>query len=133
MISAIRAVDPGLVLVALAGSPLVGWAREAGLAVVAEAFADRAYTPQGTLVSRREQGAVLHDPEAVAARMLRLAQEGVVQAIDGSTVRVQADSICVHGDSPGAVDMARRVRQVLEGAGVAVRPFVLPSAQGVAA
>jgi UPF0271 protein len=133
VIGAIRAIDPQLVLVALAGSPLVGWARQAGLAVVAEAFADRAYTPQGTLVSRREQGAVLHDPEAVAARMLRLAQEGVVQAIDGSLVRVQAESICVHGDSPGAVDMARRVRQVLEGAGVAVRPFVSPSAQGVAA
>jgi UPF0271 protein len=133
VIGAIRAIDPQLVLVALAGSPLVGWAREAGLAVVAEAFADRAYTPQGTLVSRREQGAVLHDPEAVAARMLRLAQDGVVEAIDGSLVRVQAESICVHGDSPGAVDMARRVRQVLEGAGVAVRPFVSSSAPGVAA
>jgi UPF0271 protein len=133
VIGAIRAIDPQLVLVALAGSPLVGWAREAGLAVVAEAFADRAYTPQGTLVSRRELGAVLHDPEAVAARMLRLAQDGVVEAIDGSLVRVQAESICVHGDSPGAVDMARRVRQVLEGAGVAVRPFVSSSAPGVAA
>jgi UPF0271 protein len=133
VIAAIHAIDPQLVLVALAGSPLVGWARQAGLAVVAEAFADRAYTPQGTLVSRREQGAVLHDPEAVAARMLRLAQQGVVQAIDGSLVRVQAESICVHGDSPGAVDMARRVRQVLEDAGVAVRPFVSPSAQGMPA
>jgi UPF0271 protein len=133
VIGAIRAIDPQLVLVALAGSPLVEWAREAGLAVVAEAFADRAYTRQGTLVSRREKGSVLHDPEAVAARMLRLAQDGVVQAIDGSLVRVHAESICVHGDSPGAVDMARRVRQVLEGAGVAVRPFVSSSVQGVPA
>lgn len=123
VIAAIRAIDPTLVLVALAGAPLVDWAREAGLTVVAEAFADRAYTPEGTLVSRREKGAVLHDPDAVAARMLRLAQEGVVQAIDGSTVRVQADSICVHGDSPGAVAMARQVRQVLEQAGVAVQAF----------
>lgn len=123
VIAAIRAVDPALVLVALAGAPLVGWAREAGLSVVAEAFADRAYTPQGTLVSRREKGAVLHDPALVAARMLRLAQAGVVQAIDGSEVQVQADSICVHGDSPGAVAMARQVRQVLEQAGVAVRAF----------
>ena len=123
VIAAIRAIDPTLVLVALAGAPLVAWAREAGLTVVAEAFADRAYTPEGTLVSRREPGAVLHDPEAVAARMLRLAQEGVVQAIDGSTVRVQADSICVHGDSPGAVAMARQVRQVLEQAGVTVQAF----------
>ncbi len=123
VIAAIRAIDPTLVLVALAGAPLVEWARDAGLTVVAEAFADRAYTPQGTLVSRREQGSVLHDPDAVAARMLRLAREGVVQAIDGSLVRVQADSICVHGDSPGAVAMARQVRQVLEQAGVAVRAF----------
>ena len=124
VITAIRAVDPGLVLVALAGAPLIGWAREAGLRVVAEAFADRAYTPQGTLVSRRDKGAVLHDADAVAARMLRLAREGVVTAIDGSTVAIQADSICVHGDSPGAVEMARQVRAVLEQAGVAVRSFV---------
>ena len=123
VIAAIRAIDPTLVLVALAGAPLVAWAREAGLTVVAEAFADRAYTPEGTLVSRREPGSVLHDPEAVAARMLRLAQEGVVEAIDGSTVRVQADSICVHGDSPGAVAMARQVRAVLEHAGVSVQAF----------
>ncbi|KQP35275.1 LamB/YcsF family protein [Pseudorhodoferax sp. Leaf274] len=128
VIAAIRAIDPGLVLVALAGAPLVGWAREAGLAVVAEAFADRAYTPQGTLVSRREKGAVLHDAGLVAARMLRLAREGVVTAIDGSSVRIQADSICVHGDSPGAVEMARQVRAVLEQAGVAVRPFAQAAA-----
>ena len=124
VISAIRAVDPGLVLVALAGAPLVAWARAEGLRVVAEAFADRASTPQGTLVSRRDKGAVLHDAGQVAARMLRLAREGVVTAIDGSTVAIQADSICVHGDSPGAVDMARQVRAVLEQAGVAVRSFV---------
>ena len=133
VIAAIRAVDPSLVLVALAGAPLVGWARDAGLRVVAEAFADRAYTPQGTLVSRREQGSVLHDPQAVADRMLRLVRDGVVEAIDGSPVRVQADSICVHGDSPGAVAMARRVREVLEQAGVTVRPFVQPAVQSVAA
>ena len=124
VIAAIRAVDPGLVLVALAGAPLVAWARAEGLRVVAEAFADRAYTPQGTLVSRRDKGAVLHDAEQVAARMLRLARDGVVTAIDGSTVAIQADSICVHGDSPGAVEMARQVRAVLEQAGVAVRSFV---------
>lgn len=123
VIAALLAVDPGLVLVALAGAPLVGWARAAGLRVVAEAFADRAYTPQGTLVSRRAQGAVLHDADAVAARMLRLVREGQLEAIDGSLVRVQADSICVHGDSPGAVAMARRVRALLEQSGVAVQAF----------
>lgn len=124
VIAAIRAVDAGLALVALAGSPLVGWAQDAGLRVIAEAFADRAYTSAGTLVSRREPGAVLHDSALVAQRMLRLVRDGVIQAIDGSLARVQAQSICVHGDSPGAVEMARAVRKALEADGVAVRPFV---------
>ncbi|QOF78360.1 LamB/YcsF family protein [Variovorax sp. 38R] len=123
VIAALREIDASLVLVALAGSPLVGWAEAQGLRVVAEAFADRAYTPQGTLVSRREPGAVLHDANDVAERMLRLANEGTVTAIDGSVVRIRADSICVHGDSPGAVEMARRVRERLVQAGVTIRPF----------
>ena len=123
VITAMLAVDPSLALVGLAGSPLLDLARERGLRVVAEAFADRAYTPQGTLVSRREKGAVLHDADIVARRMLRLVQEGVVEAIDGSLTRVQADSICVHGDSPGAVDMAREVRRRLEQSGVTIRSF----------
>lgn len=123
VITAMLAVDPSLALVGLAGSPLLALARERGLRVVAEAFADRAYTPQGTLVSRREKGAVLHDPEVVAQRMLRLVEDGLVEAIDGSLTRVDADSICVHGDSPGAVDMAREVRRRLEQAGVTIRSF----------
>ena len=123
VIAAIQAVDPGLSLVALAGSPLIGWARAAGLRVVAEAFADRAYRPDGALVSRREPGAVLHDPQMVAARMLRLVREGVVTAIDGSTVRIEAESICVHGDSPGAVAMARELRAVLAREGVSIAAF----------
>lgn len=123
VIEAIRAIDPGLALVALAGSPLVGWAQAADLRVVAEAFADRAYTPQGTLVSRRQSGAVLHGAPQVAARMLRLVQHGVVEAIDGTLTPIQADSICVHGDSPGAVDMARQVRQTLLEAGVELKAF----------
>ncbi|MDO4906157.1 MAG: 5-oxoprolinase subunit PxpA [Lautropia sp.] len=124
VIEAIRSLDDSLALVALAGSPLVDWAREAGLKVVAEAFADRAYTARGTLVSRREPGSVLHDAGQVAARMLRLVQEGVIEAIDGSLVQVQADSICVHGDSPDAVAMARAVRQVLLSAGVELKSCV---------
>ncbi|WP_407313319.1 LamB/YcsF family protein [Pseudomonas sp. nanlin1] len=123
VIAAIRAVDPTLVLVALAGSELIELARSEGLPCIAEAFADRAYTPQGTLVSRREPGAVLHDPQLVAERMLRLVQDGTLEAIDGSQTRIQADSICVHGDSPAAVEMARALRQVLEQANVALRPF----------
>ena len=124
VIAAILAVDERLVLVGLAGSPLLQWAAAAGLRVVAEAFADRAYTPGGALVSRREKGSVLHDAGEVAARMLRLVTDGVVTAIDGSTVPVRADSICVHGDSPGAVAMARAVRERLEQSGVAIRSFV---------
>ena len=124
VITAIRDVDANLALVALAGSPLVRWAQDAGLRVIAEAFADRAYTPQGALVSRREPGAVLHDSALVASRMLRLVRDGVVEAVDGSLARVQAQSICVHGDSPGAVAMARAVRAALEADGIAVRPFV---------
>ena len=123
VITAIRDVDANLALVALAGSPLVHWAQDAGLRVIAEAFADRAYTPQGALVSRREKGAVLHDSALVAQRMLRLVRDGVIQAIDGSLARVQAQSICVHGDSPGAVEMARAVRMALESDGVVVRSF----------
>lgn len=123
VIEAIRLVDPGLVLMGLAGAPILAQAEEAGLATVAEAFADRAYTPDGQLVSRRVAGAVLHDPDLVAARMLRLATEGVIAAIDGTPLRLRADSLCVHGDSPGAVAMAGRVRAVLEAGGVAVRPF----------
>ena len=123
VITALLELDAGLVLLALAGSPLVDWARERGLPVVAEAFADRAYTPDGVLVSRREADAVLHDPDVVANRMLDMVTTGEITAIDGSRVRLQADSICVHGDSPGAVALARAVRQRLESAGVALAPF----------
>ena len=77
----------------------------------------------GTLVSRREPGAVLNDEDAVAARMVRLATEGVVAAVDGTDVRVDAESICLHGDTPGAVAMAAAVRRALEGAGVSIKAF----------
>ncbi|WP_205961437.1 LamB/YcsF family protein [Paracoccus endophyticus] len=123
VIAGIRAVDPGLTLMALAGAPILDRARAAGLTVVAEAFADRAYTPTGALVSRRDPGAVLHDPDLVAARMLRLATEGVIEAADGSTLRLEAQSICVHGDSPAAVEMAARIRERLLAEGVQVASF----------
>jgi UPF0271 protein len=123
VIDGIKAIDPTLVLMGLAGAPILAQAREAGLATVAEAFADRAYTPAGTLVSRREAGAVLHDPDLIAARMLRLATEGVIEAVDGSPLHLSADSICVHGDSPGAVAISARIREVLIAGGVSVRPF----------
>lgn len=128
VIRAILAIDPQLVLMVLAGSPLVEQAKAAGLSVVSEAFADRAYTPDGMLVSRREAGAVLHDPDLVAERMLRLATEGVIEAIDGSLAKVEAQTICVHGDSPGAVAIARRLRQRLEEAGIGIKAFAAASA-----
>ncbi|MBK0111506.1 MULTISPECIES: LamB/YcsF family protein [unclassified Delftia] len=124
VITAMRAIDPSLVLVALAGSPLIDWARDAGLTVVAEAFADRGYTPEGTLVSRRDPGAVLHDVDQISARMLSLVRDGVVEAVDGSLVRIAADSICVHGDSPGAVAIARHLRERFEQEGVRISSFV---------
>ena len=124
VISAILSVDPGLVLMGLAGSPILEWARARGLRVAAEAFADRAYTDDGVLVSRREKGAVLHDPEQVAQRMLALVRTGEIESIHGNKVRLQADSICVHGDSPDAVAMAQRVRALLQAQGVVLRPFV---------
>ena len=124
VITAMKAIDPSLVLMALAGAPLIGWARDAGLTVVAEAFADRGYTPQGALVSRREPGAVLHDEQLIAQRMLTLVREGVIETVDGSMVRVEADSICVHGDSPGAVAIARNIRQRFEQEGVKIASFV---------
>jgi UPF0271 protein len=123
VIAAIKAIDPDLVLMGLAGAPILDRARAAGLRVVAEAFADRAYTPQGMLVSRKQQGAVLHDPETVAARMVQLATTGIIQAIDGTNLRLQADSICVHGDSPGAVAMAASIRQALLAQGVGITAF----------
>ena len=123
VIAGVKAVDPSLVLMGLAGAPVLDRARAAGLSVVAEAFADRAYTAAGALVSRKQPGAVLHDPDLIAARMLRLATEGVLEAEDGSTLRLQADSICVHGDSPGAVAIAARVRDALIAGGVTIAPF----------
>lgn len=109
----------GLPILTLPGSAV----HDMGPPTVAECFADRAYTPEGTLVSRREPGSVLHDPEEVAARAVRMARDGVVVAVDGSEVRVAARSICVHGDTPGSVRLARAVRHALTGAGVAVEAF----------
>ncbi|WP_122415141.1 LamB/YcsF family protein [Pseudomonas viridiflava] len=123
VIQAILRIDPQLKLVCLANSKLLGWARDAGLSCVSEAFADRAYTAQGTLVSRSRPGAVLHDVELITARMLRLVRDGVIEAEDGSLIELEADSICVHGDSPGAVNIAHALKQRLLEAGVNIRAF----------
>jgi UPF0271 protein len=123
VVDAVRRYDPSLPVLGLPGSVWLRLAEEAGLTVVPEAFADRAYTPEGTLVPRREQGAVLHDPDEVAQRCVRMTTRGEVEAVDGSVVPVQAASLCVHGDSAGAVAMARAVREQLEAAGVTVAAF----------
>jgi UPF0271 protein len=112
-----------LPLVGLPGSALLAAAANAGLPTVREAFADRGYTAAGTLVPRSEPGAVLADPAEVAARVLRLVREGRVTAADGAEVRLEADSVCVHGDSPGAAAMAVAVRDALSAAGVRLAAF----------
>lgn len=123
VVAAVRAYDASLPVLGLPGSRLLAEAEAAGLRTVREAFADRAYTPEGTLLPRSEAGAVLHDPDEVAARVVRLVTDGTLVAVDGSTVRVEADSVCVHGDSPGAVAMATAVRDALVARGVAPEAF----------
>ncbi|SNQ48079.1 putative nitrogen-containing heterocycle degradation enzyme [Frankia canadensis] len=123
VVDAVRRHDPALPVLGLAGSVLLRRAEEAGLTAIAEAFADRAYTPAGTLVSRREPGAVLHDPQEVIRRTVRLATEGTVLSSTGVPVRVRARSLCVHGDTPGAVDLLQRLRQALRDAGIPLSPF----------
>lgn len=123
VIDAMKAVDPNLAMMGLANAPILDLARSAGLRVIAETFADRAYTPGGELVSRREPGAVLHDGAEIADRMVRLVRDGTLQAIDGSTIALPADSICVHGDSPGAVAIAGEIRRRFEAEGIAIAPF----------
>jgi UPF0271 protein len=123
VVEAVRRYDPDLPVLGLPGSIFLHLAEEAGLTTVREAFADRGYNPDGTLVSRREPGALLHDPAEVAERMLRLVTDRTLVAVDGSVIKVEADSICVHGDSPGAVAMARAVHDALADAGVGIAAF----------
>lgn len=130
VVTAISEIDDSLAVLGLPGSEVLRAADAAGLATVTEAFADRAYTPEGTLVSRREKGAVLHDPDEVAARMIRLVEDGTVTAIDGSVVAIRTESICVHGDTPGATIMARKVREAFGAAGITLAPFAADRDQG---
>jgi UPF0271 protein len=123
VVAAVLAVDPTLPLLTLPGAVVGEEARAAGLRVVTEAFVDRAYTSAGTLVPRRVPGAVLHDVDEVARRAVRMAVERTVEAVDGAPVDVDAESLCVHGDTPGAVAMAAAVRSALAEAGVRVVAF----------
>jgi UPF0271 protein len=121
--TAVRMVDATLPVLGMTGSAFFDEAARAGLRTVAEAFADRAYRPDGRLVSRREAGAVLDDPAEVADRVLAMVTSGQVTAIDGTQVAVSVESVCVHGDSPGAVQIATAVRDRLESGGVEIGAF----------
>ncbi|WP_158886777.1 LamB/YcsF family protein [Amycolatopsis anabasis] len=123
VVEGVRRYSPELPILGLPGSELLAAADAAGLVTVPEAFADRAYTPRGHLVSRREPGAVLHDVREIVARCVDMAVHRRVIAIDGTALPVDARSICVHGDTPGAVEIAREVRAALLAADIALRPF----------
>ena len=123
VVDAVVAYDRSLPLLGLPGSAVLRLAAAAGLSTVEEAFADRAYTPDGRLVPRTQAGAVLHDPAEVCARTVEMAAHGTVTALDGSVVRMHPRSVCVHGDTPGAAALAGQVRAALVDAGVAVEPF----------
>lgn len=123
VVAAVRAFDASLPVLGLPGSEFLREAEKIGLRTVTEAFADRAYTPEGTLVPRSTPGSVLHDPKEVAARVRRMVVDREVEAIDGSLIPIDAQSICVHGDTPSAVDMATQIWAILESEGIVVEPF----------
>jgi UPF0271 protein len=117
---AVAALDRSLILFGLPNSALLRAGEAAGLRVAAEVFADRAYDPDGSLTSRSKAGSVIHDTATVVARAIKMVKDRQVVAVDGSTIELQADTICLHGDTPGAADHARAVRRGLEAAGIRV-------------
>ncbi|MEU0457036.1 MULTISPECIES: 5-oxoprolinase subunit PxpA [unclassified Streptomyces] len=123
VVDGVLLADGRLPVLGLPGSRLLELAAKAGLPVVTEAFADRAYTDAGTLVPRSQEGAVVTDPEAVVERSLGLARSGEVVSRSGTRIGVRARSLCLHGDTPGAVELARRVRERLKSSGVRVEAF----------
>jgi UPF0271 protein len=123
VVAAVRSYDPGLPLLGLPGSEVLTQAAAAGLNTVAEAFADRAYRPDGSLAPRGTPGAVVTDPAEVVRRCVALATSGEVGDVNGAPVRIVARSLCVHGDTPGAVELAGRIRAALADAGVRLAAF----------
>lgn len=124
---AAASVDPTLMIFGLPDSHMIGAAQRAGLRTAREAFADRAYQHDGALVPRREPGALIVDPDAVVSRAVSIVCERVVTSVDGSRVRLEVDTICVHGDTPGAASLALRIRQALAAAGVTIAPAGTPT------
>jgi 5-oxoprolinase (ATP-hydrolysing) subunit A len=124
IVSAVAATDPTLAFLAISGTQVEHAARAAGLTVFSEIFADRAYQPDGQLVPRREPGAVIHDPEVAADRLIKFIDSGRMEVVGAAPIHLDAHSICVHGDTPGAVAMAQHVRARLAGAGLDTRAFL---------
>ena len=120
---AVAAFGRGLILLGLPGSELLKAGKAAGLRVAGEVFADRAYEADGSLVTRSRLGSIIHDVDAVVARAVGMAKDGTVDAIDGTRIPLQADTICVHGDTPGADDLAAKLRAALQAAGILVKPL----------
>ncbi|HWR40122.1 MAG TPA: 5-oxoprolinase subunit PxpA [Patescibacteria group bacterium] len=120
---AIQAVDPNLYMVCLGNSQMVAAAKQVGVKYVEEAFADRAYTPQGTLVSRKLEGAVIHDVHTVAERVLSMVKNRQVACIDGALIPISAQTVCVHGDTPGAVDMIKTISATLQKENIQLKAF----------
>lgn len=121
--AAIKAVDPKLYFVVLPNTALVRAGEAAGLNLIYEVFADRAYEDDAQLVSRSKAGAVLHDTAQIAQRVVRMVREQAVTSVTGRTIKMKVDTVCIHGDTPGAVEIGRAVREALEKDGIAIAPF----------
>ena len=121
---AVKAISTDLAILAISGTELEHAARAANITVFAEIFADRGYTPQGRLVPRSKPGAMIHDPDAAIARLLSFLETSLMPTVGGDPIPLAAQSICVHGDSPGAVEMARQIRSRLGAAGVTIAAFL---------
>lgn len=120
---AMKEIDKSLILLALSGSQMIQAARDLGIPYASEVFADRAYQKDGTLVPRSQKGAVIEDEELAVSRVIRMVQEGRVEAIDGSLISIEADSVCVHGDGEKALAFVKKIREDLEKAEIKVRGF----------
>ena len=123
IVEAVRSFDPELPVVAIAGSRLQRAAERLGQPVVAEGFPDRAYAPDGSLARRGTPGAIIHDADVAAARAVRMAVDGTVEALDGSVVNLQPGTLCIHGDNPSSVATAQAIRAALEREGISIQAF----------
>jgi UPF0271 protein len=121
IVKAVKSVGKGIILMGLANSAFETAAREEGVPFASEAFADRGYMPDGSLVPRSQPGAFIHDPDEAAARMVKLVKEGAIETSGGQILKMKAHSICMHGDNPAAVKMAEVVRAAMEKNGIAVK------------